>query len=72
MKPKWRYNIRLAERKGVSVREGTAADLPAIQKLMDITGERDGFGVHNAEYHAAATACLPSRPSPFVLRRLQP
>ena len=56
MKPKWRYNIRLAERKGVSVREGTAADLPAIQKLMDVTGERDGFGVHNAEYHAAATA----------------
>ncbi len=56
MKPKWRYNIRLAERKGVSVREGTAADLSAIQKLMDITGERDGFGTHNAEYHAAATA----------------
>ena len=27
MKPKWRYNVRLAERKGVTVREGTAADL---------------------------------------------
>jgi peptidoglycan pentaglycine glycine transferase (the first glycine) len=56
MKPKWRYNVRLAERKGVAVREGTAADLPAIQKLMDITGERDGFGVHSTDYHAAATA----------------
>jgi peptidoglycan pentaglycine glycine transferase (the first glycine) len=56
MKPKWRYNVRLAERKGVSVRAGTAADLPAIQRLMDVTGERDGFGVHNADYHAAATA----------------
>ena len=55
MKPKWRYNVRLAERKGVSVREGSAADLPAIQRLMDVTGERDGFGTHNAEYHAAAT-----------------
>ena len=55
MKPKWRYNVRLAERKGVSVREGAAADLPVIQKLMDVTGERDGFGVHNAGYHAAAT-----------------
>ena len=55
MKPKWRYNVRLAERKGVSVRVGTAADLPAIQRLMDITGERDGFGTHNAGYHAAAT-----------------
>ena len=38
------------------MREGTAADLPAIQRLMDVTGERDGFGTHNAEYHAAATA----------------
>ena len=66
MKPKWRYNVRLAERKGVTVREGTAADLPAIQKLMNITGERDGFGVHNAEYHAAATALF--APSSFVLR----
>ncbi len=55
MKPKWRYNVRLAERKGVTVREGAAADLPAIQRLMDVTGERDGFGVHNAAYHAAAT-----------------
>lgn len=55
MKPKWRYNIRLAERKGVTVRDGTAADLPAIQALMMVTGERDGFGVHSAEYHVAAT-----------------
>ena len=56
MKPKWRYNIRLSERKGVTVRQGTAADLPAIQRLMDTTGERDGFEVHNAGYYAQATA----------------
>jgi len=55
MKQKWRYNIRLAERKGVTVRAGTSADLPAIQALMDATGSRDGFGVHNLAYHAAAT-----------------
>jgi peptidoglycan pentaglycine glycine transferase (the first glycine) len=66
MKPKWRYNIRLAERKGVSVREGHSADLPAIQKLMDITGERDNFGVHSAAYHAAATALFAR--SSFVVR----
>jgi peptidoglycan pentaglycine glycine transferase (the first glycine) len=55
MKPKWRYNIRLSERKGVTVREGTGADLPAIQCLMQVTGERDGFEVHSAKYYAFAT-----------------
>jgi lipid II:glycine glycyltransferase (peptidoglycan interpeptide bridge formation enzyme) len=55
MKPKWRYNIRLAERKGVTVRQGTAADLPAIQGLMDATGRRDGFSVHSLAYHTRAT-----------------
>jgi lipid II:glycine glycyltransferase (peptidoglycan interpeptide bridge formation enzyme) len=56
MKPKWRYNIRLAERKGVTVRQGELADLPAIQALLEHTGARDGFGVHSAEYYARATA----------------
>ncbi|MBM4458579.1 MAG: peptidoglycan bridge formation glycyltransferase FemA/FemB family protein [Chloroflexi bacterium] len=56
MKQKWRYNIRLAERKGVTVREGTPADLPAIQQLMEVTGRRDQFGVHNLAYHTEATA----------------
>ncbi len=55
MKSKWRYNIRLAERKGVTVREGGVDDLSAIQRLFDITGARDGFGVHNAAYYARAT-----------------
>jgi peptidoglycan pentaglycine glycine transferase (the first glycine) len=55
MKPKWRYNIRLAERKGVTVRQGSAADLPAIQRLMEVTGQRDGFEVHSAAYYALAT-----------------
>jgi lipid II:glycine glycyltransferase (peptidoglycan interpeptide bridge formation enzyme) len=55
MKQKWRYNIRLAERKGVTVRPGADTDLPAIQALMEVTGARDGFGVHNLAYHTAAT-----------------
>jgi peptidoglycan pentaglycine glycine transferase (the first glycine) len=55
MKPKWRYNIRLAERKGVRVRQGSSADLPAIQKLLQETGERDAFAVHAPEYYALAT-----------------
>ena len=55
MKPKWRYNIRLAERKGVTVREAAPDDLPEIQRLLAVTGERDGFGVHSPAYYARAT-----------------
>ena len=43
MKPKTRYNIRLAERRGVRVRVGTTADLEAFYELYRETGRRDGF-----------------------------
>ncbi len=54
MHPKTRYNIRLAAKKDVVVREAVEADLPAFNSLMEVTGERDGFSVHSAEYYAAA------------------
>lgn len=54
MKSKWRYNIRLAERKGVHVRVGTATDLPAFYELMRITSQRDGFPIHSQAYYTAA------------------
>ena len=41
--PKLRYNIRLAERRGVVVREGTRRDLQTFSALMDETARRDGF-----------------------------
>ncbi len=47
---KWRYNIRLAERKGVEVRiEGKEA-VPAFAELMFTTGLRDGFVTRQPEY----------------------
>lgn len=54
MKQKTRYNIRLAGRKGVTVREGTAADIPTFLRLMQVTGERDSFGIHAPDYYRAA------------------
>ncbi len=51
MKPKTRYNIRLAERKGVTVREGTAADFPTIAALYQETAARDGFTVRPPAYY---------------------
>ena len=53
MKSKTRYNIRLAARKEVTVREATAADLPAFNRLMKLTGARNEFGVHSADYYRA-------------------
>ena len=54
MKSKTRYNIRLSERKGVTVREGTVADVDAFYTLMQETGERDAFGIHTRDYYRRA------------------
>jgi lipid II:glycine glycyltransferase (peptidoglycan interpeptide bridge formation enzyme) len=54
MKQKTRYNIRLAEKKGVTVREGSEKDIPAFYRLMQTTGERDSFGIHQPTYYGAA------------------
>lgn len=52
MKQKCRYNIRLAEKKGVTVRSWS--DIPAFHSMVVATGSRDGFAVHSAAYYQAA------------------
>jgi lipid II:glycine glycyltransferase (peptidoglycan interpeptide bridge formation enzyme) len=52
MKPKCRYNIRLADKKGVTVRAWD--DVSAFHEMMTVTGGRDGFGVHSKEYYQRA------------------
>jgi lipid II:glycine glycyltransferase (peptidoglycan interpeptide bridge formation enzyme) len=54
MKQKTRYNIRLAARKGVTVRAGSEADLAPFYELMEATAQRDGFGIHTRAYYEAA------------------
>jgi len=50
-KSKWRYNIRLAGRKEVTVRRDcSSADLPEFYKLLRVTADRDGFTVRSREY----------------------
>ena len=51
MKQKTRYNIRLAERKGVSVRVGTKDDLPMLYKMYAETSVRDGFVIRDEGYY---------------------
>jgi peptidoglycan pentaglycine glycine transferase (the first glycine) len=54
MKQKTRYNIRLARRRGVTVRYGDESDLPDFYRLMQLTAERDGFDIHTQAYYEAA------------------
>lgn len=58
MKAKWRYNIRLSEKKGSKVRGGTSGDLPAFFELTRLTAERDKFGVHPTAYYRMAFELL--------------
>lgn len=51
MKQKTRYNIRLAERKGVTIRQGNKADISSFYHLSRITASRDGFGIHSIDYY---------------------
>ncbi len=55
MKEKWRYNVRLAARRGVTIRVAeTADDVRAWYHLLQTTGERDQFGVHSCNYYLDA------------------
>jgi peptidoglycan pentaglycine glycine transferase (the first glycine) len=40
---KTRYNIRLAKRKGIEIYEGKKEDLVDFERIMKVTGARDGF-----------------------------
>ncbi len=54
MKPKARYNIRLAGRRGVVVRHGSHADLDAFYALYAETGVRGGFAIRARPYYVDA------------------
>jgi lipid II:glycine glycyltransferase (peptidoglycan interpeptide bridge formation enzyme) len=51
MKSKTRYNIRLAERKGVEVRMGEADDYIIFYEMYRETAARDGFLIRPMEYY---------------------
>jgi lipid II:glycine glycyltransferase (peptidoglycan interpeptide bridge formation enzyme) len=72
MKQKTRYNIRLAERKGVQVRLGTRQDYDLLYRMYAETSVRDGFVIRDEAYYrkvwdtflknakAQPDACLPT------------
>ena len=55
---KTRYNIRLATKKGVVIKEGTREDLKEFHKIMVTTGIRDGFITRPLAYFEKMYDCL--------------
>ena len=51
MKPKTRYNIRLAEKHGVTIKEHLPKDIAIFNRLIKATGERDAFNPVPANYY---------------------
>lgn len=56
MKPKWRYNVRLAEKKGVVVRRPDAEGVGDFYALYRETSRRDRIAIHGEEYYRALFA----------------
>jgi lipid II:glycine glycyltransferase (peptidoglycan interpeptide bridge formation enzyme) len=51
MKTKTRYNIRLSEKKGVTVAEGSLNDLDRWYSIYQETARRDRIGIHTLSYY---------------------
>jgi peptidoglycan pentaglycine glycine transferase (the first glycine) len=57
MKPKWRYNIRLAEKRGVTIRHVPVIDGSDAEMLYTLyreTAARDGFAIRERAYYLDA------------------
>jgi lipid II:glycine glycyltransferase (peptidoglycan interpeptide bridge formation enzyme) len=51
MKPKWRYNIRLAGKKGVEISKEGPEALGTFYRLYLETAKRDGIAIHPESYY---------------------
>ncbi|MDE5976958.1 MAG: aminoacyltransferase, partial [Turicibacter sp.] len=50
---KTRYNIKVAQKKGIEIVEGTREDLKTFEAIMRVTGARDGFLTRPLSYFEA-------------------
>jgi len=64
MKQKTRYNVRLAEKKGVSLRIGTLDDLGMLYKMYAETSVRDGFVIRDEGYYKTVWALFMNASEP--------
>jgi lipid II:glycine glycyltransferase (peptidoglycan interpeptide bridge formation enzyme) len=61
MKPKWRYNVRLAQKRGVSVEAGGTEAVPEFYELYRATSLRDRIALHPERYYARLFALAAER-----------
>jgi lipid II:glycine glycyltransferase (peptidoglycan interpeptide bridge formation enzyme) len=58
MKPKWRYNLRLAEKRGVTTADGGEESLQTFYDMYAETGARDGFVIRSFAYYRDVWATM--------------
>jgi len=69
---KWRYNVRVAERKGVEVAQAGREELPAFYEILVQTARRDGFLIRGRSYFETLFECLePSKQIAMFLARFE-
>ena len=71
MKQKTRYNIRLAKRKGVSIRRGNETDIQIFYDLSQQTAPREEFGIHSLDYYQAAHRLFGSQQCALLVAEYQ-
>jgi lipid II:glycine glycyltransferase (peptidoglycan interpeptide bridge formation enzyme) len=72
MKQKTRYNIRLAQKKGVVIRTGVIDDLPILYRMYAETSVRDGFVIRNENYFRSVWSKFMSTEQPGILPHAEP
>lgn len=66
---KTRYNIRVAQKCGVTVRIGGDADLDEFVRIMRVTGERDGFNTRPKSYFSGLLKGLGENARLFIAEK---
>ena len=69
---KTRYNVRLATKKGVTVKEGTREDLKDFHEIMKITGKRDDFIIRPLSYFEKMYDELGPEHAKLLMKNLYP
>ncbi len=60
MKPKGRYNIKLAQKKGVEIYRGSENDIDLFYQMLTDTASRDKFRLNPKEYYLSMLKNIPN------------